>query len=71
MYLKHPVSFFKSFWFWLGLLFLYIAIVGFPRQLVTAGDDICYSILIGASLFGIFSSIFSIREKSNDEKAWF
>ena len=63
MNLKRPISFYKSLWFWLGVLFLYVSIAGFPRQLVTVGDVICYAILFCASLLGIFSSFFSIGKK--------
>ena len=68
MRLRRPVRFYRSFWFWLSLVFLWVATAGFPRTLVTVGDVLCYGILFLLSCVGIVMSLFVFGKAALEQK---
>ncbi|ETY74296.1 hypothetical protein [Lactiplantibacillus fabifermentans] len=58
MRLHHPVDFYKLGRFWIGALFIWVAIVGFPHTLVTAGDVFAYGLIFIVAVAAVVSSFF-------------
>ncbi|MFC6200904.1 hypothetical protein ACFP1L_03210 [Lactiplantibacillus nangangensis] len=63
MQLKRPISFYKSFGFWLGLVFVWVTIFGFPHTMITAGDIFTYPIIFILACASIWNSFFELKPK--------
>jgi len=63
MQFKHPVTFYRSIAFWFGLIFVWVAIFGFPKTMVTVGDIFTYPIIFIIAVASILSAIFQKKKK--------
>lgn len=70
MKLRRPVRFYRSFWFWLSAVFLWVSVAGFPKTLVTVGDVLCYGILFVLSCAGLVLSFFVFGKAALEQKEW-
>ncbi|ALO04482.1 hypothetical protein [Lactiplantibacillus paraplantarum] len=68
MRVRRPVRFYRSFWFWLSVVFLWVSIAGFPKTLVTVGDVLCYGILFLLSCFGIITSLLVFGKAARNQE---
>lgn len=68
MRIRRPVRFYRSFWFWLSVIFLWVSTAGFPKTLVTVGDVLCYGILFLLSCVDILGSFFVFGQAAREQK---
>lgn len=68
MRIRRPVRFYRPFWFWLSVIFLWVSTAGFPKTLVTVGDVLCYGILFLLSCVGILGSFFVFGQAAREQK---